>query len=205
LSEHISGKAETGLLEVPGVTPELAAGFYAAAAEFFRRAPWKKVGYESAVRVECDKFESGPWYAVVMGQSGLTIGLALYDDLATLRRLWAGDADDEENARETVGTSVTFGEESDVPVADLEAIKRHGWPVARPDAYPVVFRKERGLSMRPPLAWELELMEACLRAVPDLVDRRGQEDPTREELTVPTGGGGLKLGLSWVVDLEESG
>jgi hypothetical protein len=26
-----------------------------------------------------------------MGQSGLTMGLAVYDDLATLQRLWAGD------------------------------------------------------------------------------------------------------------------
>jgi hypothetical protein len=44
--------------------------------------------------------------------------------------------------------------------------------VARPDAYPEVFHKERGLSLRPPLVWELELMEGCLRAVPDFVNRR---------------------------------
>ena len=101
-----------------------------------------------------------------------------------------------------MGTSVTFGEESDIPVADLEAAKRHGWQVARPDAYPAVFHKERGLSTRPPLAWELELMEACLRAIPDFVNRRRQDDPTREETTVPAASGELKLGLSWVVDWE---
>src|SRR5438445_12665042 len=33
----------------------------------------------------------------------------------------------------------------DIPVADLEAAKKHGWQVARPDAYPEVFHKERGL------------------------------------------------------------
>ena len=137
-----------------------------------------------------------------MGQSGLTIGMALYDDLETLQRLWTRGGDDEENARETVGTSVTFGEESDIPVADLEAAERYGWPVARPDAYPSVFRKERGLSTRPPLAWELELMEACLRAIPDFVNRRRQDDPTREEATVAAASGELKLGLSWVEDWE---
>ena len=52
---------------------------------------------------------------------------------------------------QTVGTSVTFGEEWDMPVADLEAAKQYGWQVARPDAYPEVFHKERGLSMRPTL------------------------------------------------------
>ena len=76
---------------MPGVTPARVAGFYEAAASFFRQAPWKKIGYESAIRVECNKFHSGPWYAVLMGQSGLTMGLAVYDDLGTLRRLWAGD------------------------------------------------------------------------------------------------------------------
>jgi hypothetical protein len=45
-----------------------------------------------------------------------------------------------------VVTTVTFGEEWAIPVADLEAAKRHGWRVARPDAYPEVFHKERGLS-----------------------------------------------------------
>jgi hypothetical protein len=89
-------------------------------------------------------------------------------------------------------------------VADLEAAKRHGWPVARPDAYPSVFHKERGLALRLPLAWELELMEGCLRAVPEVVKRRQQDDPAREEFTVPVASGELRLVLSWVVD-EVSG
>ncbi len=46
-------------------------------------------------------------------------------------------------------------------------------------------------------------MEACLRAIPDFVDRRGQDDPTREETTVRTAGGEVTLGLSWVVNDEE--
>jgi tetratricopeptide (TPR) repeat protein len=197
---HVCGKPEPGLLDMPGVTPAQVGGFFEAAAAFFRQAPWKKVGYEAAIQVECDKFESGPWYAVLMGQSGLTTGLALYEDLGALRRTWAGGGADEENAFRAVGTSVTFGEEWEIPVADLDAAKKHAWPVARPDAYPSVFHKERGLSMRPPLAWELELMEACLRAAPDFVSRRPQGEPAREEFTASAASGPLKLVLSWVVD-----
>jgi tetratricopeptide (TPR) repeat protein len=194
--EQVCGKSKPGLLDMPGVTPEQVGCFYEAAAFFFRKAPWKKVGYEAAIKVECGKFQSGPWYAVLMGQSGLTIGLALYEDLKRLRRMWAGDRSDEDNARKTVATTVTFGEEWDIPVADLEAAKKHDWQVARPDAYPEVFHKERGLSLRPPLAWELELMEGCLRAIPEFIQRRKQDDPAREEFTV--GSGELKLVLSWV-------
>jgi tetratricopeptide (TPR) repeat protein len=203
VSAHVAGKPLPGLLDVPGVTPEQVAGFYEAAASYFAQAPWRKVGYEAALEVKCDRFHSGPWYAVIMGQSGLTLGLALYDDLDALRRIWSQESADEENARQTVGLSVTFGEETDIPVADLDAAQRYGWQVARSDAYPAVFRKERGRSMRPPLAWELELLAGCLRAVPGFVSRHPQDDPTPEEQAVPVASGEMKLSLSWVVDLGE--
>jgi hypothetical protein len=202
MCEHVCGKPEPGLLDMPGVTPAQVASFYEAAAFFFRQAPWKKVGYEAAIQVECSKYQSGPWYAVLMGQSGLTTGLALYEDLQALRRMWAGERADEDNARQSVATTLTFGEEWDIPVADLGAAKKHGWKVARPDAYPEVFHKERGLSLRPPLAWELELMEGCLRAVPEFVSRHPQGDPAREEMTVPVASGELRLALSWVSEDE---
>jgi hypothetical protein len=202
MTTHVCGKPQPGLLDMPGITPEQVGSFFQAAAAFFRQAPWKKAGYESVVQIGCDRFQSGPWYALLMGQSGLTTGLALYEDLDTLRRLWAGAGDNEAQARQTVATTVTFGEESDIPVADLEAAQQYGWEVARPDAYPTVFHKERGLSIRPPLAWELELMAGCLRAIPDFVNRRPQDDPTREEVTVPVASGDLTLTLSWVVDSE---
>jgi hypothetical protein len=66
-----------------------------------------------------------------MGQSGLTTGLALYEDLEALRQLWAGERADEDNAQQSVATSVTFGEAWDIPVADLEAAQRHGRQLAR--------------------------------------------------------------------------
>ena len=200
MCEHVCGKPEPGLLDMPGVTPAQVGSFYEAAAFFFGQAPWKKVGYEAAIKVECAKFQSGPWYAVLMGQSGLTMGLALYEDLKALRKIWASKQGDEDNARQSVATTVTFGEEWDIPVADLEAAQKHGWPVARADAYPEVFHKERGLSLRPPLAWELELMEGCLRAVPEFVARHPQDDPAKEEITVPVASGELKLVLSWVAE-----
>jgi hypothetical protein len=68
-------------------------------------------------------------------------------------------------------------------------------------AVPEVFHKERGLSLRPPLAWELELMEGCLRAVPEFMARRKQGDSAKEEIIVPVASGELRLVLSWVVDV----
>ena len=200
MTEHVCGKAQPGLLDMPGVSPEQVSRFYTAAAWFFQQAPWKKVGFESAIKIECGKFQSGPWYAVLMGQSGLSTGLALYEDLKTLQGIWSEDLGDEESAQQTVGISVTFGEEWEIPVADLEAGRKFGWQVARPDAYPAVIRKERGMSVRPPLKWELELMEACLRSVSDFIKRRRQDDPAKEQVTLPMASGEMRMVLSWVVD-----
>ncbi len=163
LTEHLTGNERPGLLEMPGLTPQRVGRFYQAAAEFYRRAPWKSLGYEEAIRVETDRYESGPWYAVVMGVSGMTLGVALHEDLDLLRHMWARNLPDEENARQSVSLTVTFDPPRLIPMADLLAGREHGWEVAGPEAYPCVFKKEPGMSVRPPLAWELELLEGCLR------------------------------------------
>jgi tetratricopeptide (TPR) repeat protein len=197
LSESLGGEQPPALVDLPDVTVEQVGRFYEAAAEFYRQAPWRRLGYENAVRIECPQFEGGPWFAVLMGQSGLTMGVALYDDLNLLKRLWSHNLSDEENAELTVATTITFGDANEIALADVEAARQHGWPVARPDAYPSIFRKERGLSMRPPTAEELELMEASLRALPEFVKRRRQDDFTPEHLTVPTAAGERTLTLAW--------
>jgi len=200
LNEEMSAEQPPGLLEMPGIDPDRVAGFYEAAAGFYRKAPWRKLGFEAAIKVECPRFDSGPWYAVVMGQGGMTIGVALYDDLRLLKKLWAGTMSDEENARETVALTVTFDDETDLSDADLDAIEQYDFEVAGPDAFPSIFRKERGMSMRPPLAWELELMEGCLRALPDFIARHRPDDHARHATTVGVAGGSLDLALSWVAN-----
>jgi hypothetical protein len=52
------------------------------------------------------------------------------------------------------------------------------------------------------LAWELELVEGGLWAVPEFVNRRRQDDPAGEEISVPVASGQLKLVLSWAMEDE---
>jgi hypothetical protein len=198
LSKHLASEEPPGLLDMPRVTPERVASFYRAAAEFYRKAPWTSLGYEEAIRIQCDRFTSGPWYAVVMGQSGLTLGVALYEDLDLLRHMWARDLSDEENARRTVALTVTFDPDRQTSMADLMAAREHGWEIAGPEAYPTVFKKEPGLAMRPPLAWELELLEGCLRAIPEYIAEHRPGDTKPHPMTVPVASGQLSLVLSWV-------
>jgi hypothetical protein len=190
-----AGPRQTGLLDMPGVTPEAVASFFDAAAVYYERAPWRKVG-ERAIRVECDRFESGPWYAVMMGQAGMTAGLVLYDDLETLARIQQGDLPQEESAAMTAALAVVYGTADELTEADQEAARRHRWRVAARDAYPSVYRLDPGMNMRPPLAWELELMEGCLRALPEFARKKTRRHGTTP-VTVPVAGGELTLVLSW--------
>jgi tetratricopeptide (TPR) repeat protein len=170
MAQHLGGQgAPPSMLDVPGMEPAQVGSFYAAAAEFYRRKPWQQVLGDAPIKVECDKFHSGPWYAVVMGQSGVQQGMAVYEDLAALQAMITGGASEEENSRGMSALSLMFGEAFEMPVRDLDAAEKYCWPVAGPEAYPLVIRVNPGLAMRPPLAWELELLEGCLRAIPEFL------------------------------------
>ena len=203
LCKHITKDERPGLLDMPGLKPDQVANLYGAAAGFYQRAPWRKLGYETAITIECDKFESGPWYAVVMGQSGLEFGVSLYEDLNILRKIWSGRITEEVKLRETVALTLLYGDETGISVFDLEAVRKHGWDVAGPEAYPLIFRKERGMTIRPPLAWELELMEGCLRAIPAFIARHRPDDLSKHKMTVPVASGTLTLVLSWVEERDD--
>jgi hypothetical protein len=187
-----------GLLDAPRVSPDLVAPVFAAAADFYRRAPWRFVGDERAIKVECHRFESGPWYAVIMGRSGITLGMALYEDLRILQNMWAGDPGDRGPTRRSVVLAITFDPETDASAKDFVAAKEYGWEVVDPEAFPLIYRKEPGMVLRPPLAWELALLEGCLRAIPDFISRHKPGDMSKEHVAVTVASGSLDFVLSWV-------
>ncbi len=118
MSQYLAGQGgPPSLLDGPGMEPAQVGSFYAAAAEFYRCKPWQQVPGDTAIRVECDKFQSGPWYAVVMGQSGVQQGLAIYEDLSALQAMMTGGGSEEENARSMSALSMMFSEAFEIPCA----------------------------------------------------------------------------------------
>ena len=198
VEENLDGEEPGSLLEVPGIGPMEVAAFHNAAAEFYRRSPWRSICDGMAIRVECDHFDDGLWYAVLMGHGGMTFGLTLYDELEILERTWSGELSEEERFEETVALTVTYESKRDIPDADLDAIEEFNFEVAGPRAYPTIFRKERGMNMRSPEPWELELMEACLRAIPDFVAAHPAGDLEEQAVSVTVSSGKLDLVLSWL-------
>jgi tetratricopeptide (TPR) repeat protein len=179
------------MIDTPGVTAEQVGGFFAAAADFYRHAPWQYAPADTPVRIHCDKNQTSTWYAVVMGQQGVVLGLALYENLQALQAILRDEPDAQ---RSNAGLSVMYSEPFEISSRDLEAAERYGWPVAGPEAYPLTLRLNPGMATRPPLAWELELLEGTLRALPVFLKRR-ERTPVR--MAVPVTGGELELELSW--------
>lgn len=194
MARHLAGpSALPALVDVPGVQPEHVGDFFEAAADFYRARPWRDIPGDTPIRVQCDKFQSGLWFGIVMGQMGMTLGLSLHEDEEALQAILVEDASDEENARRTSALSLMYGEPFEIAPADLDAAEKHGWTVAGPEAYPQAIRVNPGQAVRPPLAWELELLTGCLRAIPDFA-RKGNAG---ESKTVPVASGELALRLSW--------
>jgi len=195
MAEHMgSQRGQPCLLDAPGIELAQLASFYAAAAEYYRRRPWRDVAGDRVISVHCDKFKSGPWYAVVMGQSGVETGLATYEDLQTVQRVIAGGPPNQEAMRKLDALSLTYVEAFDIPTRELDTAAQHAWPVASPEAHPLVMRVNPGMVLRTPLAWELEFLEGCLRAIPDFL-KAGVESQS-QQVTLATGH--LTLWLAWV-------
>jgi tetratricopeptide (TPR) repeat protein len=185
LADSMPGKQQFGaMLKSPGVTPAQVGGLFEAAAEFYRSRPWRQIPGDTVIRVDCEKFTSGPWYAVVMGQSGIELGVALYEDVELLRTIIYGELPEKECGRRQSAISLTFGEAFEIPPEDLDAAERYGWPIAGPEAYPAVMRVNPGMALRTPLKWELELLEGCLRAMVPFVSDRS----TKAHVPVPLSG-----------------
>lgn len=195
LTRHMCGdEATASLLDAPGVEPNNVAGVFAAAAEFYRQKSWHMIVGDSPIKIECSDFQSSPWYAVVMGQIGMCQGIALYEDYDQLMKMLTGRISDEENARTMSALSLQFNEPFDIPSMDLHYTEKYGWEIAGPEAYPTIMRVNPGMAIRTPLAWELRMMEASLRAVPRFLQSKNKE---MSKLTVHTSTGPVNVQISW--------
>jgi len=182
------------LLDMSGVTPPIVRSLFQAAAAFYRQSPWKKAR-GGLIRVHSPQCATD-WYAVVMARDGKTPDLILSSNLEVAERIRRGDLSGKK-ARSASILAVAFGGKNDILESDLEMIQEYGLQVASRNAYPLLFRQEPGKLIRPPLDWELELLDGCLRTMPKFLKR--PTNPKPFEATVTLSNSQLKLTLSWAV------
>jgi len=189
-----------GLTESATFTSSQGASLYAAAASYFLRHPWQKLAPSVVIQVDClqlTEFGPGRWYAVVLGQGGQTLGLAIYNDLAAVEAICGGCCSEKASGGPSA-LSLLFGENFEIPITDLLAAEQHHWPLASPEAYPLVLCTTDGTNVRPVEPWELQLLEGCVRTIPDFLERCPYADGPASATIGPVAPANLKFTLSWI-------
>ena len=197
------GKPEhPGLLSVPGVTPELLRGFYSAAAEYYRAAPWVHLNNYQVIALR-HPTEKEYRYAMSMGQAGVEYGLATYLRWSDVVRQFTED----ENPMMMLPSgglhSLFFDNVTQVPFDDLDAIQKFGFEIASPEAHPIPIIAEGPEQMRRPSRQDLVWYEAALRAIPIFVrdylkpDGRGDYKPIETTVDVPTHAGTIAVAVKY--------
>lgn len=188
-----------GLLSVAGVAPRLAGGFFAAAAECYRAAPWVHLTNEQPIALRISAERGAERIAVVMGNAGMEYGLAVYESWAEYEQMYAS-GDDPVKEIPAHGRLVTFYEPvPHMPFPDLDALEQHGWEVAGEQAYPVPWVFYPDKPPRRPEPDELAWLEAALRAIAMLVPGQlrpgepGEYQPFDLTLAVPTHAGDVAV------------
>lgn len=189
LAAGYGGPEKCALADGPRVTPAQMESFYHAAARYFQQAPWKHVRGEIPIAIRCRGLDGGTRYAVVLGRTGVTLGLVLTNTWEDVRDLLCGVR----GSGEISGLSVFYDEVTVMAPLDLYLVERNGWPVPTPEAYPVALRFVPGRQPQSPSGEDVQYIECCLQAIPDFV-RRGADAKTYE---VESNGKRLKMRLSW--------
>ncbi len=173
------------LTEIAGATPDLFAGFFAAAAAFYRAAPWVALNNRQTLAVR-HPAEKDYRFIVVMGQGGIEYGLSVFGRWDDVVRLF-DEADSPLERMAADGThSFTYESKRDMPPGDVEVIQRHKWPVAGAKAYPLAFVVNRRGAVSRPTAEDLRWYEAALRAIPLFVREHLQSDGHGDYRSVTT-------------------
>ncbi len=130
------------------VPAAMAASFFEAAAEVYRHRPWDKVPSDSAILLLSIEALGLTHAAVsVIGQSGESHGLLLFDDtaaFASFTHAAMSGASPEELFDRMPFQSLTYMSSEDCPSPLVQQIRSNGWEVAGPNAIPLLMRHEEG-------------------------------------------------------------
>lgn len=184
-------KAEAESAKLPGILtmkenrPELVGSVWAAAADYYRAAPWKYLDDGQPLALEFSPIlEAGSpeqnvekkGFIQLLGYGGMEFGIVFYwkwDDVLNFYEMMKHDP--KESIPAEGWNAFTFDDAATIPTADLEAIEKYGWEIASPEAYPLplIYFGDR---LERPGAEMLCYYEAALRSIPQFVNHLQSDD-----------------------------
>ena len=150
------------------IPPEVVAELFTAAAHLYRTAPWKVVADTQVLRMDIPALGVEGACVSILGHLGESLGVLICPSLAgyeAFGRTAAGGAlEGVGGGRVDLGTqslSLNFVRGADLPVSMRREAATHAWPVAGPDAYPLVMGVERDGAFRPLVPRDLMIATVC--------------------------------------------
>ena len=111
------------------------AGFYRAAAEFYRAQPWVYLSDNDILQVKISSKD--PYYLLIMGQAGMEYGVILFLKREDLESFYRSTASQNYKIPKSGWHALNFEEKQFLPVEDIEEIELHGFDIAAKNAYPM--------------------------------------------------------------------
>jgi len=157
-------KALPSLFTAPELELERVRAFAAAAAEFYRAAPWNHLTDEDVVRVDSPVPDEALRFLTVLGGADITRGVGFFSSEREFERMLSARSPDAVLRRDRLWL-FSFDPVQDLPIPDSELWETHDLPLAAADAFPSLVCHRASGRHEPPDAAQLTFVEGLLRAL----------------------------------------
>ena len=189
----------------PDIEPEAWARMFRAAAALYRARPWDAIPSDEWIGVECEQLGISAGALTVVGQQGQSYGFLLCRTVGdALVWLTAGERRErgEQAAFPTQFYMFGYDHRRELSPEDVEDVKRQGWEVAGPEAYPSLTVLDHETEARLPTQDELVGVTAIIEALCSmLADEDVAEAWEGEAIEWQGGPGGARVRLVAPLDL----
>lgn len=161
------GRPQPALVDIPQITVPLMEEFYKSADVYYRAAPWANLTDENPIKIEYDGVIR---YVAVMGNAGESFGLAAYNTLEDLERVY--EIDEPSETANLLNMSVTYDNPRFMSYRDLDEIEKRNWPIAGELAYPLALKVDLPDRVTTLTLAEVEWFAAALKVLPDFISNQ---------------------------------
>ncbi|MFA5291899.1 MAG: tetratricopeptide repeat protein [Phycisphaerae bacterium] len=163
LAKHMHGGVLLpDALSAKRVTMDMMRSFADAAAQFYAAKPWRYLCDADLVMIESPFVDPLLRYASILGNGGMTYGIAFYDSAKLFEQFTEGKGMD--LIKNRLYWTLFFGGIEELPFGDADLWEDYNLPVASTQAYPLAMRFEPNGKHYRPQPDILAFMEGLLRA-----------------------------------------
>lgn len=202
--ENISGQLPVSeAFDAKGVTVEAMRGFAQAACEFYRAASWRHLDGEDLIQIESPFVDAALRYVSVLGSAGLNYGLGFYESPDEFHEIMGGGGADGYVSRDRCWV-LFFDSIVELPFGDADLWQDHDFPVAQPEAYPLLMCAIGPETFKRPGPDVLAFVEGLLRALAQTGEEQMDAGRWKQEVTTCEGDMTFELGLPDILEGEDA-